>query len=929
MAQDAKLKIRGLYTFPNSLSEVPEGALTVADNVIIDRDSIIEPMRGFGYLRYSGGRANLSNPKTFKKIFFSSGNIYAVANANVLYDPDILYYLNSSTGWVSKGNLYPFDDIKEQEAKARNNLFLTTKYGVKKVSGASNLSDVGVPQAWDIISATPFANAAGWLPNGSSVKYRLTYIIIDSSGNELEGAPSQEIVATNSTGSAAFVSINNTGRSTKSATYVRLYRSIIYTSASPSDEMVLVWEGDYDTDTITDQNPSFTGASLYTNASQGGILTANNEIPKSKDIEYFKNSMFYVNTEVLAKTTFTVVAINSAAAPLNPDVLSPNDTITIEDFGELGGDDYTAVTEATTPTISQFRIYSSGISTSDNINKTLKSLRDAINETNRAKTLPAYWASFIPPTTTTGIGTLLVKRIEYINEKLTDSNDFQITTSKPNAFNPTMFGGIQSDNERNQNRVYWSKPDQPEAVSLQSYTSVGSEEFPIHKSESVRDSLLIFKDDGVFRLYGTGGNDWSVSLLDGTVDVIAPDTVVKLNNQVFCLSSQGVVAVTENGATIVSRPIEKDLLDLININPTSLMRESFAIAHETDRAYYLFIPSDSGDTTPTQYFRYNVLLNNWTRGTLDGLCGGVRPEDDLIYLALAGERFARVERDTGTNFDYANYVNTHLITNVSANTVTVSSSSGLQVGDSILQDSIVNSFDLSATITNGIIPKTAHGLKTGQQCFVSYTTDPFVEDKGYFISVINANSFYLCSTYELALAGTPINFSATWSNVTFTFDNTVKWATIMDIDFNELTLDKSIWFTLDYTDSQRAIEAKVRWAPTHFGNPFALKNTREINFHFLNEFYGSALATFESDVFQVLTSEPMMGSMAGGWGVFPFGDAYFGGILRRKTFRVSVPRNSRRNTILQIGFEHDVMFSPWKIEGLSVVGNLISERTGV
>ena len=40
MSQSLQMKIRGLYTFPNDMSAVPEGALSVAYNIVIDKDSI-------------------------------------------------------------------------------------------------------------------------------------------------------------------------------------------------------------------------------------------------------------------------------------------------------------------------------------------------------------------------------------------------------------------------------------------------------------------------------------------------------------------------------------------------------------------------------------------------------------------------------------------------------------------------------------------------------------------------------------------------------------------------------------------------------------------------------------------------------------------------------------------------------------------------
>jgi hypothetical protein len=46
--QTKLLRARGIYSHPNLLSEIPEGALVKAENVIVDRDSVIEPRRGFG-----------------------------------------------------------------------------------------------------------------------------------------------------------------------------------------------------------------------------------------------------------------------------------------------------------------------------------------------------------------------------------------------------------------------------------------------------------------------------------------------------------------------------------------------------------------------------------------------------------------------------------------------------------------------------------------------------------------------------------------------------------------------------------------------------------------------------------------------------------------------------------------------------------------
>jgi len=47
-----KLTVRaaGLYTYPNQISQVPNGSLVQADNVVIDREGVLEPRRGYNTL---------------------------------------------------------------------------------------------------------------------------------------------------------------------------------------------------------------------------------------------------------------------------------------------------------------------------------------------------------------------------------------------------------------------------------------------------------------------------------------------------------------------------------------------------------------------------------------------------------------------------------------------------------------------------------------------------------------------------------------------------------------------------------------------------------------------------------------------------------------------------------------------------------------
>jgi hypothetical protein len=389
----------------------------------------------------------------------------------------------------------------------------------------------------------------------------------------------------------------------------------------------------------------------------------------------------------------------------------------------------------------------------------------------------------------------------------------------------------------------------PEAFPIPYRQYVGSKDAAIYRILTLRDSLFILKEDGVWRLWGTDPNNIQIALLDGTVNCIAPDTALVLNNQIFALTTQGVVSITENGVTIVSRPIERDLLDLLATDAADMFFNAFAVGYESERAYTLFLPTVAADTYPTQYYRYNVITNNWTRGTLAKACGGVNPYDDRMYLGDRSHLWMDVERKSLTNFDYADYVGNIVLTSVSGSTVIFNNGSAdLQVGRVIYQSDTV---------------------------------------WGEIAAVSNVNTVYTV---------------------------TMKYPTA---------------FTSGTLTILAPIDCKIKWVPNAFQNPGINKHYREATLIFLSDFFGQGSVSFETDQYPQILYETIEGSMAAPWGLFPWGVAPWGGYApRRRPVRISVPRNHKRASWLKVGFEHDVCFSPWKIQGISIIGTNISEKVG-
>jgi hypothetical protein len=118
-----------------------------------------------------------------------------------------------------------------------------------------------------------------------------------------------------------------------------------------------------------------------------------------------------------------------------------------------------------------------------------------------------------------------------------------ICSAHGSAFNPSLPTSgvtVSSSNDANKHYIAFSKYQQPEAVPYVQSIPVGSSVFGIDRILPLRDSLIILKKDGVFRLVGTDKTSFSIIPLDTTAPVISADSAVVLNNSVVSLTSQGV-----------------------------------------------------------------------------------------------------------------------------------------------------------------------------------------------------------------------------------------------------------------------------------------------------------------------------------------------------------------------------------------------------
>ena len=126
MSQNVVLKAKGLYTHFNVLSAVPEGALVEAINVVIDRNEVIEPRRGFAKF---GQNFGLGADRAKQLINYK--------NRILVHYDDVLAYDSDGAGtFLNFDGSYtePDPGIRIKSIESNGNLYFTSNEGIKKIS---------------------------------------------------------------------------------------------------------------------------------------------------------------------------------------------------------------------------------------------------------------------------------------------------------------------------------------------------------------------------------------------------------------------------------------------------------------------------------------------------------------------------------------------------------------------------------------------------------------------------------------------------------------------------------------------------------------------------------------------------------------------------------------------------------------------------
>jgi hypothetical protein len=695
------LAIKGLYLNPSTFgSNAPPGALTVANNVVIDRPSVVATRRGF-----DNSFATIENDGI--RSMYQYNNVMLLNTT----DDDLHVDVSSNGTFTLYNGTYAVPNPSDTESRVRavelnKNFYFITEDGTYRLDHiAGQPRKAGAPPGLSGSGTT--LGVTGFLADTTAVAYRVVFGYKDYNSQLILGAPSSRIVVENNTGTATNVTLTfQVPREvvlTPTDWFFQVYRGNASPDLTtpPADEMSLTYEGlcanfaglsEITIDDITPDN--LRGAALYTNQGQDGILQSNYRPPWALDVCTFKQYTFYANTRTAQTANLTLV---SAGASNGADAIIPGDIVTFTS-NEFGGTAFvlTAWAGANNASLGRFQVSNTGNPAYD-IQVTASNMALVANGFGGNDFLTAYYTS----SDTDLPGKLRFERTSLVVDT------FTITSSVTMCWEQTM--PVESINDARANRICYSKFNQPEAVPIVNYIEVGSANQPIRRIVPLRDGVMVLKDDGVFRV-SNAAPPFTITPIDYNVRILAANTAAELDNNVYFLSDQGVVALSDSDTQIMSFVLDKTIIE--NTSPTlfpNLREIAWGIAYQSDRKYILCMPGSSDNTEGTQQYVYNHLTQVWTRWTLDTTCGLIFKRDGKMYLGSnAGDApgvnnsYVYQERKSFTNSDYAdNQYDANSLTAEYSSIIVISNpvlpaGQTLQVGWTISQ----TTSSATATITN-------------------------------------------------------------------------------------------------------------------------------------------------------------------------------------------------------------------------------------
>lgn len=253
---------------------------------------------------------------------------------------------------------------------------------------------------------------------------------------------------------------------------------------------------------------------------------------------------------------------------------------------------------------------------------------------------------------------------------------------------------LAAENEERTNRVYYSKFQQPEAVPIVNYFDVGSSDKAILRILPLRDSLFVFKQDGLYRISGDSA-PFQLELFDNSFITLAPDSNDVCNNVIYSWTTQGIQGLSEGGAYVISRGIDNIILKTQTF--TNFKTATWGVGYESDNSYLVYTVVNRSDVTAQIAYRYCTLTQTWTTYNKSNTCGIVHDFDDKLYMGCSDSDFLEQERKMFDRTDFADREFDLVLGSnaIAGDTMILPFVTDFDLGDVIVQEQTVTVYDFN------------------------------------------------------------------------------------------------------------------------------------------------------------------------------------------------------------------------------------------
>lgn len=957
-SQKLDLQLKGLYTSPNNLSAVPQGALEVADNVVISTKNIVESRRG----QTQYGSPLSVGSEQVNKIFNYASSLIASYDNKLAYD-------SGSGVWVDYSGTYnpPSDDYKMRSLEALKNFYFTTDQGIYKLDSLTS-----TPRRAGVVKALggtgSLSGASGFMDTDTAVAYRMVWGYIDANNNLILGAPSQRLVVANTSGGSRDVSLTFVIPDTITTEYFyQIYRSRASASATdePDDELQLVVQGNptaaeitAKSFTVTDITPySLMRATLYTSPSQQGIQNANNEPPFAFDMDVFKGSAFYANIKQKQLLSIALISVDSPSLGYYVDATVgttngsanlttiadttdlrvgmrivgtgiPSDTriktitgantltmsknatatgtvsIEFQDRFSIGDVDYWAASANDVATNS-FKVDTSG-TPSQNINATALNLIQIINTSTSNSVLYAYYISSLDDLP----GQILFE------ERTVGGEAFIATSTAGASFSPTL---------PNQYTIESNTLANPTVITSTGHGLTTGDSITIYNSNSTPSI------DGERTVTVINANTFSVPVnvtVAGTAGywVKTSDIVISNNderqNRVAISKPNQVEAVPSYMYLDIGSanfPIQR----VVALRDGIFFFKQDGIYRLSGQDFNSYTVSLVDNTVTLKVPESAVPFNNQVFGFFtQGICSVTDSSVQIMSVPIEN-KLLELSSEQFTNFTSASFG----VAYESARLYmffTVTDEDDTYATQAFIYNSLTESWtrwimDRTCGVVNAAINKLFMAqADTGQI---------LIERKTF------TNSDYADEQYSVTIASVDSDTQVTLSDASdvvagMTLVQGFRQAYIEEVNGNVLTIVETSSLTTGAATVYTPIDNYIQWPPIDAENPGILKQFSEISLFFRNTAFSQIQAGFETNISKSRQFVDVVNnSGVGGWGNFNWGELPWGGNYGGQTvLRTYVPRDQQRASWLTLSLRTQEAFTGFSLQGVSIIYNPMTSR---